>query len=75
MLFAGSSFAADNDTINGTNHIQGNNTINGLTENNTLPDPTNTRTGTQYSTIQAAINDALSGDNITLEQGHIMKLW
>ena len=34
-----------------------------------IPDPWNTRTGTTYTTIQAAINDAQPGDTIIAETG------
>lgn len=75
LLFAGVvftasslSFAADNNTGNGTNYTKENNTVTKLTAK-TLPDPTNTRTGTHYTSIQSAINDAVSGDTITAEAG------
>jgi predicted outer membrane repeat protein len=56
MIFiaTGTSFAANN---------------NELKENYTLPDPSNTRTGVHYTTLQAAINDAGPGDTITAEAG------
>ena len=63
------SFAAGNITSNETNYTQGNNTNNGSNWNYTLPDPINTRTGTHYTSIQSAINDAASGDTITAEAG------
>ena len=34
-----------------------------------IPDPRNTRTGISYTTIQAAINEAEPGDEITVEAG------
>lgn len=52
------SFAADNNTTNSN-----------TSTNHTLPDPTNTRTGTHYTSLQEAINDAESWDTITAEAG------
>lgn len=69
FVFASISYAADNNTTNATNQTYVNNTIHKLTKNNTLPDPTNTRTGKHYTSIQTAINEAASGDTITLEAG------
>lgn len=69
FVFSGSSFAADNITSNETNYTQENTTNNGSNGNHILPDPTNTRTGTHYTSLQAAINDATSGDTITAEAG------
>jgi len=34
-----------------------------------IPDPRNTRTGISYTTIQAALNEAEAGDEITVEAG------
>ena len=69
FVAAGSSFAADNTTLNGTNYTHTNKTITELKKNSTLPDPTNTRTGVHYTSLQAAINDAESWDTITAEAG------
>ena len=69
FVAAGSSFAVDNTTLNGTNYTHANKTISELKKNNTLPDPTNTRTGVHYTSLQAAINDAESWDTITAEAG------
>lgn len=63
------SFAADNVTSNETKYTHENNTNNGSNGNYTLPDPINTRTGTHYTSIQSAINDAARGDTITAEAG------
>ena len=69
FIAASISYAADNNTTNTTNETLVNNTIHNITKNNTLPDPTNTRTGKHYTSIQTAINEAASGDTITLEAG------
>lgn len=69
FVAASISYAADNNTTNTTNQTHANNTVHKLTKNSTLPDPTNTRTGKHYTSIQTAINEATSGDTITLEAG------
>lgn len=68
FVFVGSSFATDN-TGTGISYTQTKNTNNGLNENNKLPDPINNRTGTHYTTIQSAINEAQNGDTINVEAG------
>ncbi|MGB9979269.1 right-handed parallel beta-helix repeat-containing protein [Methanobacterium sp.] len=69
FIASGTSYAADNNTTNVTNHTYTKNPVSGLTKNKTLPDPTNTRTGVHYTSLQAAINDAESWDTITAEAG------
>ncbi len=69
FITVGPSFASDNNSSNTTEHNSTNKTITELKKNSTLPDPTNTRTGVHYTSLQAAINDAESWDTITAEAG------
>ena len=69
FIAVGPSFASDNNSSNTTEHNSTNKTITELKKNSTLPDPTNTRTGVHYTSLQAAINDAESWDTITAEAG------